>query len=477
MKALKIVCILSLAILTLLLGCSKKKGTKPEPVKYKWTVLGYFDGNNSQDQAPDGQSYVIKDLQELEQIDSTDIVHILVMLGSFKTDGNCKYYHVDRHLNEPPDVISSEVLRDLGKKDMSDPTTLRDFIDYGVQNYPAEHYMLIINDHGGGWKGLCSDTVNGAGDWMSLPELSSALLGFKFDIIWFYTPSMATAEVAYQVKDRADYMIASMFKFRPDNILGSADWLPDLIGNPDRSVRVVAADITRATYDASQAISQTKHVHSALVNLANISQVATGVSNLGRELRDSTGSFWNEVWDAWDESSKWDQMDSAFIHLRRFANQIQNQPNLSTSIKNYANSLVASINDAVPVEFIYPTDLGPGAGGISIYLPWSQDRYDSVSYVQLDFSETGWHSFISTFIQSFSGSFAGALDIASNPPGARVFLNSVDTGYETDVVIEDLLPGNYELRLVKSGYQDYDRIVQVFARQTTILRPTLQPAP
>ncbi len=339
---------------------------------------------------------------------------------------------------------------------------------------------MIINDHGGGWKGLCSDTVNGAGDWMSLPELSSALFGFKFDIIWFYAPSMATAEVAYQVRDRADYMIASMFKYHPDNILGSAEWLPDLTGNPDMSVRVLAADITRAVFDAARNIAQDTHAHSVLVNLTNISEVATDVSNLGRELEDSTGSFWNEVWDAWNASWTWFQMDSVSIHLRRFANQIQNQPNLSSSIKNCAGSLVASINAAVAVEFIYPTSFGPDAGGISIYLPWSQDKYDSVSYVQLDFSETGWHSFISTFIQSFSGGFAGSLDIISIPSGARVFLNSVDTGYETDVLIGDLLPGYYGVRLVKSGYQDWTKPqeeVSVFPRQTTTLYAVLQPAP
>ena len=75
----------------LFLACGKN-GDGPVIPKYKWTILGYFDGNNPQDQAPDGHSYVIKDVQELEGIDSTDQVQILVMVGSFKTNGNCKSY-------------------------------------------------------------------------------------------------------------------------------------------------------------------------------------------------------------------------------------------------------------------------------------------------------------------------------------------------------------------------------------------------
>ncbi|MGB2989047.1 MAG: clostripain-related cysteine peptidase, partial [Candidatus Zixiibacteriota bacterium] len=191
MKAFKITSVILIAVWVLLAGCSKKNGPGNDLPDYKWTILCYFDGNNSEDQTPEGRSYVIQDVQELEQIGSTDQVQVVVMLGSFKTEGNCKYYHMDYHPNEPPDVISSEVLLDLGKKDMSDPTTLRDFISYGAENYPAERYMLIVNDHGGGWKGLCSDAINGDGEWMSLPEFSSALSGFEFDIIWLYAPSMA----------------------------------------------------------------------------------------------------------------------------------------------------------------------------------------------------------------------------------------------------------------------------------------------
>jgi hypothetical protein len=231
MKAFKITSILLVVILTLLAACSKKNGPGPDEFDHKWAILGYFDGNNSEDQTPGGHSYVIQDLQELEQIGSTDEVQVVVMLGSFKTDGNCRYYHVDYHPNEPPDVINSEVLLDMGKKDMSDPTTLRDFVSYGAENYRAERYMLIVNDHGGGWKGLCSDAINGDGSQMSLPEFSTALSGFEFDIIWLYAPSMATAEVAYQIRDRATYMIASQFDSYPTSIMGSTVWLADLADN------------------------------------------------------------------------------------------------------------------------------------------------------------------------------------------------------------------------------------------------------
>jgi hypothetical protein len=356
---------------------------------------------------------------------------------------------------------------------------LRDLVGYGIENYPAENYMLIINDHGRGWKGVCYDAINGAGNWMDLSELSYALSGFEFDIIWFYTPSMATAEVAYQIMERAEYMIASQFKWYPGNIMGSGVWLPYLTDDPDRDTRLFAHKIAEAIDSAAHDIEPIKRFQSVLIHLARIPQLATHVSNLGRNLIDSTGSFWTEVWDAWDASNlpSYD-CDSALVDLREFARQLQSQPHLNTAIKNDAEKVETSVSGnygAVLAKFMHPSEYKVPSG-MSIYLPWNQELFDSTSYVQLNFSETNWDSFISIFIQSFSEGYAGALNIVSNPPGARVFLNGEDTGYETDVIIGGLFPGRYVVKLVKAGYKDWFREVSVYPRQTTIVPAWLKPA-
>jgi hypothetical protein len=260
--------------------------------------------------------------------------------------------------------------------------------------------------------------------------------------------------------------------------MGSADWLPLLTGNPEMSPRGLAVAIAQAIFDTAQGISDDKPVHSAMIDLPKISQVMTDISKLARDLIDSTGSSWNEVWDAWSVAHSYSFLDSAFIHLRKFASEIKDTPGLNATVRNDAQALVASIKAAVPLEYVHSYRYGPPMGGISTYLPWSHDDFDSTSYVQLDFSETDWYSFISTFIQSFSEGYAGALNILSYPPGARVFLNGEDTGYETNVVVGDLIPGFYEIRLVKSGYQDWIRPpVEVYARQTKRIQAVLEPEP
>jgi hypothetical protein len=476
MKAFKITSILLVVILTLLAACSKKNGPGPDEFDCKWTILCYFDGNNSEDQTPEGRSYVIQDVQELEQIGSTDQVQVVVMLGSFKTDGNCKYYHVDYHPNEPPDVISSEVLLPLGKRDMSDPTTLRDFISYGVENYWSERYMLIVSDHGGGWKGFCSDTINGDGDWMTLPEFSTALSGFEFDIIWLYAPSMATAEVAYQIRDRGEYMIASQFDSYPTSLMGSSAWLSDLTENPEMNRRIFAEEVTEEVYKAARSISPVKRVHSVLIHLRKMAQVAADASDLGEDLVEGAGTFWSEVWDAWGASHNYHELDSTVVDLRKFAHEIQGKTNLNLMIRSDAEDLVSSINEVVRAQHMHPPyDL---IGGLSIHLPWNQTDFDSLDYAQLDLSETEWDSFLSAFIQSFSGNYAASLQISSSPTGAKVFLSEVDTGYETNALITDILPGRYTIRLTKAGYQDaFQRNVLLVPGQTYLSHTILVPSP
>jgi hypothetical protein len=56
------------------------------------------------------------------------------------------YITQDDDLNQ----VNSEVVEDLGETNMADANTLVDFVTWAVSNYPAEHYVLILSDHGMG---------------------------------------------------------------------------------------------------------------------------------------------------------------------------------------------------------------------------------------------------------------------------------------------------------------------------------------
>ena len=97
------------------------------------------------------------------------------------------------------------------KTSMTDEDELSDFIKYCAKKAPADRYILVFWDHGGG-------SVSGYGydethpnDSMNIGEISKGLKngGVKFDIVGFDCCLMGTLETAIAVEPYADYMIAS----------------------------------------------------------------------------------------------------------------------------------------------------------------------------------------------------------------------------------------------------------------------------
>ena len=98
---------------------------------------------------------------------------------------------------------------------MGDPETLTGFLDYSVKNHPAEHFILILWDHGNGpLEGYGKDTLFD-NDSLTLAEMSQALEASPFsensklDWVGFDACLMSSAELACIWSDYADYYVAS----------------------------------------------------------------------------------------------------------------------------------------------------------------------------------------------------------------------------------------------------------------------------
>ncbi|AIO33334.1 clostripain-related cysteine peptidase [Burkholderia pseudomultivorans] len=102
-------------------------------------------------------------------------------------------------------------LADLGEQDMTKPETLRDFLVWGIRNYPAKRYAVVLNDHGGAYQGFGF----AGGTHMSLTDMVSAFDGTKiatgasFDLIGFDACMMASVEVAAALQPYGRYLAAS----------------------------------------------------------------------------------------------------------------------------------------------------------------------------------------------------------------------------------------------------------------------------
>ncbi len=150
----------------------------PTPNIADWTVLVYMGGDNNLE---DG---LMNDLDEFERAGgSTSSVRILALLDRTPDYDQTNGDWTDTRLFEPgPDVsddyqtvypptIDTEPLGDLGEIDTAYAGNLLDFIVWGVKTFPAQHYAIILNDHGGAWYGTVQDETTGQG-LLTIPGLS-----------------------------------------------------------------------------------------------------------------------------------------------------------------------------------------------------------------------------------------------------------------------------------------------------------------
>jgi hypothetical protein len=174
----------------------------------KWTILVYAAGDN--DLKPD----MVRSMDDLESVGSGEDMNLVVQFdhgGQLETSHGIRRYYLEKSRKDSK--LTSPPLEKLGPGNMADPGMLSDFIKWGIKNYPSEHVMLIISDHGDGWKGAIDDESHKS--WMSLPDIARAMktaesgTGKKIDILGFDACLMASTEVAYELRDAAKYMVAS----------------------------------------------------------------------------------------------------------------------------------------------------------------------------------------------------------------------------------------------------------------------------
>ena len=106
----------------------------------KWTVMVYLAGDNNLDSAG------VIDLKEMKKAGSTDQINVIAQFDRQGKDIATKRYYLRKGGALAKDVVGS-----LGETNMGDPRVLENFIQWGSKNYPAQHFLLVVWNHGNGW--------------------------------------------------------------------------------------------------------------------------------------------------------------------------------------------------------------------------------------------------------------------------------------------------------------------------------------
>lgn len=334
----------------------------------RWLVLLYQDAD---DQVLEQDIFL--DLNEAERVGSSDKVTIIAQAdryrGAFRGDGN--WTSARRYLVQQDDdlnAIHSEMLEDLGEVNMAQSQTLVDFVTWGVQNYPADHYVLILSDHGMGWPGGFSDPAPSSRDpgsaplvsaldedFLFLSELDEALgeirqqTGIeKFDMIGMDACLMSQLEVYAALQPHAHYAVASE-ETEPALGWAYASFLQSLVDNPNMSAEELSADVVQSYIAQDQRIVDDDARQDFLrdgSSLGGFFNGDVGASQLAKQIsRDVTLTAVNL-----------DALPDLMQRYNEFTYQLQSEDqSLVASARNYAQSYTSIFGEDVPPSFI---DLG-----------------------------------------------------------------------------------------------------------------------
>ncbi len=347
-------------------------------------MLVYLDADN--DLEADG----IADLNEMEAATLPAGIHVAVEMDRIKGDDSSNGNWTDTrrgpvvHDNRPS-VITSPLVS-IGEKDMGSPATLTSFIKWGVKQYPANHYALVLWDHGGGLDGICYDDTSL--DHLTIAETAKAITaaGTHFDVIGMDLCLAGLYEQLYSLRNNADVLAASESDI-PAEGWDYTDVLNRLAAAPAMGAEQFGSAIVHsyaAQYGRQETLAATR-----------TSAYAGLMKSLWRfsdtMLATTKASDWNAVSQARRAAPWFDDPDDRDLGVF--------MTRLSTSAASAAiRSAAKEVLDAMQQTQVDYCGLGRGSLGISIYIPtesWALESYTASEYDLLE--HTHWRNFLAAF--------------------------------------------------------------------------------
>lgn len=344
-------------------------------------------------------------------------------------------------------------------------TSLREFLRFCADKYPAKHYMLFMLGHGvvvGNDVFMLDEhateqslTLTDLGQILGEFKHSIELEGSSFDLVSFHSCSVSSLEVAYELQGTAKYMLASqgpafvgswpyrqilirIFNALEAKSLKTGSDLRDLMFEIYHSCMRNSADYLLAGYSFQLTLCDLDKVPALQNELSELARALT--AGLQKEVsRDfillthwKSQSFFNELYtDLYDFcfclANKIDELGGNGLS--------QELQDIREACGNVMDRLVKENpkkeNHPDLQQLIIAADsLGPAfqySRGLSVYFPWSEPSKDSpilAQYQRYRFTtdlKSSWLSFLREYFKKTKR------DVSSDEPDNRRFLPHLPT--------------------------------------------------
>ena len=350
----------------------------------KWAVYIYMCGSDLESD----NGMATYNLSNILDADISDNVYVVV-----ETGGTLMWQN--ESIN--PDVterflINSEGMNLIDRQplhNMGAAASLRDFMEYSITNYPAEHSMLLLWDHGNGSVGGSCMDENFNYDSLSVAELRNAfsdLFGDSpaestFDIVGFDACLMANIDTADALADYADYLIASE-ENEPGIGWDYEEMIDSLSQDEDISALEFGRFICDTFYEENEAFDTADSVTLSLIDLDKIDEVVKAYDEFGSQILEKVyenPGYYSEYARIAERalsfgSNSWEYGYTNMIDMKNVAER-------AAGTFDSADDLIRAIDDSV--VYLIAGSHVRDAGGISCYYSFNGDRSELNNYLML----------------------------------------------------------------------------------------------
>ena len=231
-----------------------------EMVRDEWTLMVYICGSNLES----GSGFASSDIREILRVpNQPDEVNIVL-----ETGGTTRWSYpgiaankLSRYHVENQGIVLDE---QLDKQNMGKQPVLESFMNWTIENYPADKYGIIFWNHGGALDGVCFDDTGGS-DSLLATEIGAACANVmeaqgiedKFEFIGYDACLMGVQDIAEINANYFNYMVCSEEVENGDGWTYNG-WIDNLYALEDtESILKAACDSFVDNYGASTSNDQT----------------------------------------------------------------------------------------------------------------------------------------------------------------------------------------------------------------------------
>lgn len=388
-------------------------GDESAPAMADWLILSYFAGDNDLD------PFGMQDIREMEAVGSTERVKIVALIdraeeSEWSTARRFLVHKRDTNDDTPSWDPARPTCEDIGEVNTGAAATLRGFVEWARARYPARQQVLIISNHGGGWREAVAkaarlpvgkggdDPATGAAlfgkgigwDWSSdhdfleSREVCAALADLPpFAVIGADACLMAMLEVAYEWRGLADYYVASE-ESEPGDGWPFVPILGRLVKQPEVSPEEFARSIVR---DFGARYENDKHKTTlSAVRLAQVEPLAKAVSRLAGEFSGAAtrGESFPDIWQVTRFGA-----GKPFSDIGGILRAAANTDGVSANLANAALDAQQCLAQAVMENYTHP-DLKASGLSIFTYGTKPDERGDYRAEIIQFAKDTEWDEFL-----------------------------------------------------------------------------------